>query len=74
MGIYLVKWKVKLPFEVDGLKAANTVTVSLDLKKLFVLGGQPIDLFEISQAHGPANEAVISGLVNNYQSAFSIQL
>ena len=66
--------KLKLPFEVDGLKAANTVTVSLDLKKLFVLGGQPIDLFEISQAHGPANEAVISGLVNNYQSAFSIQL
>ncbi len=58
---------------IDGNAANNEVAISLDLKKLFVMNGQPIDLFEVHEAHGPSNEVVIEALVENYKTAFSIQ-
>lgn len=65
--------KLSKTFKVDGNVANNEIAVSLDLKKLFVMDGQPIDLFEVNQAHGPSNDAVIEALVNNYNTAFSLQ-
>lgn len=65
--------KLTKTFKVDGNAANNEVAISLDLKKLFVLDGQPIDLFEVNQAHGPSNDEVIEALVGSYKTAFSLQ-
>ncbi len=64
--------KLSAPIEIEGNKKDNTLNVSLDVKKLFVMNGQQIDLKLVNQAHGPSNEEVVKGLTQNYQAAFKL--
>ncbi|MCO6462225.1 MAG: hypothetical protein J5I59_12545 [Saprospiraceae bacterium] len=61
------------PITLDGNKSDNTIHIALDVKKVFVMNGQQLDLELVNQAHGPSNEEVIKALTNNYQSAFSLK-
>jgi len=53
-------------------ESTNTLHISLDVKKLFVLDGNPIDLNLINKAHWPMNKEVIISIINNYGTAFKL--
>ncbi|HND74183.1 MAG TPA: hypothetical protein PKW10_07055, partial [Saprospiraceae bacterium] len=65
--------KLVSPINIEGSKTENVLNVSLDVKKLFVMNGQQIDLKLVNQAHGPSNEEVIRALAQNYQAAFKLE-
>ncbi|HRN35125.1 MAG TPA: hypothetical protein PLC76_14110 [Saprospiraceae bacterium] len=60
------------PIVINAGNGANVLHVSLDLSKLFVLNGKPINLHEINKAHWPMNKDVIIAITNNYTAAFKL--
>ena len=59
--------------KIDPTVENNTITIHLDVKKLFSSPEGWLDILEIQEAHGPGDMATVLKIVNNYATAFSIK-